>query len=96
MSKVPEDEPLPRDWAVVSRHVRITRGDEPAYAAMRMTCPKGKTWRSSASGGAIGAGVLDRIAAPGRKRSVLVMASPSSSDVRVGAARVGTVYALCR
>ena len=96
VSKVRKGQAIPRNWAVVSRDVRITRGGEPAYAAMRMTCPKGKTWRSGASGGDIGVSVLDITAAPGRKRSVLVMATFSESDVRVGESASGTVYALCR
>jgi hypothetical protein len=96
VSKVRKGETLPRNWAVVSRAVKITRGGEPAYAAMRMTCPKGKTWRSGASEGGIGVSVLDTTAAPGRKRSVLVMATFSTTDVRVGESASGTVYALCR
>ncbi len=96
VSKVRKGQAIPRNWAVVSRDVRITRGGEPAYAAMRMTCPKGKTWRSGASSGDIGVSVLDITAAPGRKRSVLVMATFSASDVRVGESASGTVYALCR
>jgi hypothetical protein len=91
---VSEGARLPRGWVVVGRDVRITRGDEPAFAALRMVCPKGKSWRSGAAGGDVGVSVLDRNARG--KRSVLVMATSSTSDVRVGTTASGTVYALCR
>ena len=78
----------------MGRFVRITRGDEPAFAALRMTCPKGKTWRSGTGSGDIGASVLDRSARG--KRSVLVMATFSTRDVAVGASATGTIFALCR
>ena len=61
---------------------------------MRMTCPKGKTWRSGTVGRDVGVSVLDRSARG--KRSVLVMATFSTSAVRVGERAAGTVYALCR
>ncbi len=93
VSKVRAGEPLPPNWVVVSRDVRIYRGTEVAYAAMRMTCPKAKTWRTGASGGAIGASVLDRNVRG--KRSVLVMATVAG-DVQPGQTVAGTVYALCR
>ena len=64
ITKVHEGEPLPRLWVVVSRDVRIKRGGEPAFAALKMTCPRGKTWRSGAASGDISAAVLDRNAAP--------------------------------
>jgi hypothetical protein len=85
---------LPRGWVVVGRNVRIVPGDEPAFAALRMTCPKGKTWRSGTTSGDIGVNVLDRN--PRGKRSVLVMATFSASDVKPGASASGTVFALCR
>ena len=85
---------LPRRWVVVGRDVKITRGDEPAFAALRMTCPKGKSWRSGTADGEIGVSVLDRSARG--KRSVLVMATFSTSAVAVGEVAAGTVYALCR
>jgi hypothetical protein len=85
---------LPRGWVVVARNVGITRGDEQAFGALRMTCPKGKTWRSGTALGEIGAIVLERNARG--KRSVLVMATFSTSDIRVGGTVVGTIYALCR
>lgn len=85
---------LPRGWVVVGRDVKITRGDEPAFAALRMTCPKGKSWRSATTDGEIGVSVLDRRARG--KRSVLVMATFSTSAVAVGEVAAGTVYALCR
>jgi hypothetical protein len=94
VTNVREDARLPRGWVVVGRNVGITRGDEPAFAALRMTCPKGKTWRSGTAHGEIGASVLDRNSRG--KRSVLVMATFSTSDVRPGGTAVGTVYALCR
>jgi hypothetical protein len=78
---------------VVSRSVKIARGSEVAYAAMRMTCPKGTTWRTGASSGAVGASVLDRNARG--RRSVLVMAT-IAAGVRPGETVSGTVYALCR
>jgi hypothetical protein len=94
VSKVRRGRPLPRNWVVVGRDVRITRGAEAAYAALRMTCPTGKTWRSGASTGDVGATVLDRSARG--KHSLLVMATFSAADVRQGETASGTVLALCR
>jgi len=91
VTNVREGARLPRGWVVVGRDVRITRGDEPAFAALRLVCPKGKSWRSGGATGDVGVSVLDRNARG--KRSVLVMAT---SDGRVGALASGTVYALCR
>jgi hypothetical protein len=85
---------LPHGWVVVGRDVRIVRGDEPAFAALRMTCPKGKSWRSGASDGSVGVTVLDRNARG--KRSVLVMATFSTTAVAVGQVAAGTIFALCR
>ena len=59
-----------------------------------MTCPKGKSWRSGTASGEIGVSVLDRSARG--KRSVLVMATFSTSAVAVGEVAAGTIYALCR
>jgi len=84
---------LPRGWVVVGRDVKMTRGGEVAYGAFRMTCPKGKTWRSATASDDILASVLDR--SP-RKRSVLVLATFPTSDVKVGETAAGTVYSLCR
>jgi hypothetical protein len=95
VSNVREGSALPRGWVVVGRDVRITRGAEPAFAALRMTCPKGKTWRSGTASDDIGASLLDRNARVG-KRSVLVMATFATSEVRVGETAAGTVFALCR
>lgn len=95
ITKVHEGEPLPRLWVVVSRDVQITRGAEPAFAALKMTCPRGKTWRSGAASGDISAAVLDRNPRAG-KRVVLVMASFSTSEIRPGQTATGTVHALCR
>jgi len=94
VAKVRKGRALPRNWVVVGRDVRIARGEEVAYAALRMTCPKGRTWRSGASTGDVGASVLDRSARG--KRSVLVMATFSAADVREGERAAGTVLALCR
>jgi hypothetical protein len=93
VSKVRASAALPAKWVVVSRNVKIARGSEVAYAAMRMTCPKGKTWRTGASGGAIGASVLDRNARG--RQSVLVMAT-IAAGIKPGETVSGTVYALCR
>jgi hypothetical protein len=95
ITKVREGERLPRLWVVVSRNVRMERGAEVAYAVLRMTCPKGKTWRSGTTTGDITGGVLDRNARAG-KRSVLVMASFSTSRIRAGETASGKVLALCR
>jgi hypothetical protein len=95
ITRVHEDEPLPRGWVVVRRDVRITRGGEVAFAAFRMTCPKGKTWRSGTDDGDILASVLDRDPRA-RKRSVLVMARFTTREVRAGETASGTIYALCR
>jgi hypothetical protein len=93
VSTVRAGQALPRRWVVVSRNVKIARGDEVAYAAMRMTCPKGTTWRTGASSGAIGAQVLDRTTRG--RRSILVMAT-IAAGVKPGEIAAGTVYALCR
>lgn len=95
VTRIRRGEPLPRGWIVVSRDVRIVRGDEAAYGALRMTCPKRRTWRSGTSRGDIAASVLDRNARTG-KRSVLVMATFSTAEIAVGELASGTVYALCR
>jgi hypothetical protein len=85
--------PLPNGYVVVARGVRITRGGEPASAALRMTCPAGKTWRTAGAAGDVGVSVLDRRIAG--KRSVLVLAT-AAPRVAAGETATGTVYALCR
>jgi len=95
VSRVRRGEPLPRGWVVVRRDVRITRGGEVAFAALRMTCPQGRTWRSGRATGEIGASVLERNPRSG-KRSVLVMATFTTRDVRMGETATGSVLALCR
>ena len=87
-------EPLPDGYVAVARDVRIARGGEVAYAALRMACPQGKTWRSGAAGGDIGVSVLDR--AVSKKRSVLVLASYDVRQTALGETAAGTIYALCR
>ena len=87
-------EPLPKGYAAVARDVRITRGGEVAFAALRMSCPKRKRWRSGAVTGEIAFSVLDRTVS--RKRSVLVMASVDARRTRRGETASGTIYALCR
>ncbi len=94
ITNVREGARLPRGWVVVERDVRITRGGEPAFAALRMTCPAGKSWRSGTASDDVAVSVLDRNARG--KRRVLVMATFSTSAVRVGETAAGTVYALCR
>ena len=84
---------LPKGYVAVARDVRITRGGETAFAAMRMTCPKGKSWRTGAVSGDIGVSVLDRRIAG--KRSVLVLAR-AAARVAAGDTATGTVFALCR
>jgi hypothetical protein len=86
-------QPLPKGYVAVARDVKISRGAEVAFAAMRMTCPKGKTWRTGASAGDVAMSVLDRRVSG--KRSVLVLAS-ASTTVAQGATASGTVYSLCR
>jgi hypothetical protein len=95
VTRVREGETLPRNWVVVGRDVRITRGNEVAFAAFRMTCPKGRSWRGGTTTGDILASVLTR-SPLSRKPSVLVLASFATSAVRVGESATGTVYALCR
>lgn len=87
-------DPLPEGYVAVARDVRLTRGAEVAYAALRMTCPKGKTWHTGAAGGDIAVSVLDR--AVSSKRSVLVMASYDARATALGETAAGTIYALCR
>jgi hypothetical protein len=94
VASVREGARLPRGWVVVERDVRIMRGGEPAFPALRMTCPRGTSWRSGTSSDDIDIQVLERNARG--KRSVLVMATFSTSAVRVGETAAGTVFALCR
>jgi hypothetical protein len=84
---------LPKGYVAVARDVDITRGAETAFAALRMTCPKGRTWRTGGSAGDISATILDRRASG--KHSVLALASAASS-VDAGVTASGTVFALCR
>ena len=93
VAKARAGRPLPRGYVAVAREVRIARGAEVAFAAMRMTCPRGKTWRTGGTDGDIGVSVLDRRVTG--KRSVLVLASAAPS-VAEGATASGTVYSLCR
>jgi hypothetical protein len=86
--------PLPKNYVVVGRDVRITRGGEAAYAALRMVCPRGKTWRTGTATGDIGLTVLDRTVS--KKRSVLVMATYDRNTTALGQTAAGTLYALCR
>lgn len=94
VAKVRAGEPLPRGYVVVARDVRFVRGGEVAYAALRMACPPGRTWRSGATSGDVGVAVLDRTVS--RKRSVLVMASFDTAATAVGQTAAGTIYAVCR
>jgi hypothetical protein len=59
-----------------------------------MTCPRGKTWRTGTSSGAIAVSVLDRVVS--HKRGVLVMARLDTRRTALGETAAGTVYALCR
>jgi hypothetical protein len=86
--------PLPKGYVAVSRDVRITRGGEAAYAALRMACPRGKTWRTGAATGDVGLTVLDRTVSG--KRSVLVMATFDARTTALGQTAAGTIHALCR
>jgi hypothetical protein len=90
---VAESRPLPKGYVAIARDVRITRGGETAFAAMRMTCPKGKTWRTGGASGDVGVSVLARRVAG--KRSVLVLAS-AAPHIAMGDTATGTIHALCR
>jgi len=94
VAKARAGKPLPKGYAAVGRDVRFTRGGEVAYAALRMTCPRGKTWRTGAATGDVGLTVLDRTVS--RKRSVLVMATYDTNTTALGQTAAGTIYALCR
>ena len=85
---------MPKGYVAVGRDVRFTRGGEVAYAALRMTCPRGKTWRTGAATGDVVLNVLDRVVS--KKRSVLVMATYNVRTVALGQTAAGTIYALCR
>jgi hypothetical protein len=85
--------PLPAGYVAIARDVRIARGAETAFAALRMTCPKGRSWRSGGSSGDLGLTVVDRRVTG--KRTVLVLASAAPSVAR-GETASGTVYSLCR
>jgi len=87
-------EPLPSGHVAVGRDVRIIRGGEAAFAALRMTCPRGKAWRTGTATGDVGLTVLDRIVS--RKRSVLVMATYATPATALGQTAAGTIHALCR
>lgn len=84
--------PLAKGYVAVARGVTITPGDETAFAALRLTCPKGKTWRTGGSAGAVGFSVLDRRVSGKRSVLVLVTAAPQAA----GETASGTVFALCR
>ena len=86
--------PLPRGYVAVSRDVRITRGGEAAYAALRMSCPHGRTWRTGTATGDVSLTVLDRTVS--KKRSVLVMATFDARTTALGQTAAGTIHALCR
>jgi hypothetical protein len=86
--------PLPGGYVAVGRDVRITRGAEAAYAALRLTCPHGKTWRTGAATGDVALTVLDRVVS--KKGSVLVMATFDARATALGQTTAGTIYALCR
>lgn len=94
VGKVRSGEVLPRGYVVVARDVRFVRGGEVAYAALRMSCPQGRTWRAGAASGDIEMAVLDRTVS--QKRSVLVMASLDTARTAVGQTAAGTIYAVCR
>ena len=94
VAKARAGKPLPRGYVAVARDVRFTRGGEVAYAALRMTCPRGKSWRTGAVTGDIGLTVLDRTVS--QKRSVLVMATYDTNATALGQTAAGTIYALCR
>ena len=94
VGKVKAGEPLPRGYAVAARDVRFVRGGEVAHAALRMACPKGKTWRAGSASGDVDVAVLDRTVS--KKRSVLVMASFRAAATAVGQTAAGTIHALCR
>lgn len=87
-------EPLPGGYVAVSRDVRFTRGGDAAYAALRMVCPRGRSWRTGTATGAVGLTVLDRTVSG--KRSVLVMATFDSRSTALGQTAAGTIHALCR
>ena len=78
VGKVKAGEPLLRNYVVVARDVRFIRGGEVAYAALRMACPRGRTWRAGTASGDIDVAVLDRTVS--KKRSVLVMASFDTTE----------------
>ena len=93
VAKARAGQPLPKGYVAVARDVKIARGAELAFAAMHMTCPQGKTWRTGASSGDVGLSVLTRNVTG--KRSVLVLVSAAPS-VAQGSTATGTVYSLCR
>jgi hypothetical protein len=94
VGKVRAGEVLPRGYVVAARDVRFVRGGEVAYAALRMACPQGKTWRAGAAAGDVDVAILDRTVS--KKRSVLVMASFDTTATAVGQTAAGTIYAVCR
>ncbi len=85
--------PLPKAYAAIARGVNITRGSQTAFAALRLMCPRGKTWRTGGSAGDVAFSVLDRHVSG--KRSVLVLIS-AIPTVPAGERASGTVFALCR
>ncbi|MDQ3722732.1 MAG: hypothetical protein M3376_06625, partial [Actinomycetota bacterium] len=51
VARARKGKPLPKGYVAVARDVRIVRGGEAAYAALRMACPRGRTWRTGAASG---------------------------------------------
>jgi hypothetical protein len=94
VAKARAGRPLPKGYVAVARDVRITRGGEAAYAALRMSCPRGKTWRTGTATGAVELSVLDRTVSG--KRSVLVLATFDARTTALGQTAAGTIHALCR
>ncbi|MBA3326927.1 MAG: hypothetical protein H0T43_01330 [Solirubrobacterales bacterium] len=90
-----QGKPLPRGYTVVARKVKITRGGEVAWAALRLTCPSGKTMRTGGSRGAVGLQPTRGASYVG-KRSMVAIVNFDARATGVGETAEGTVYGLCR
>jgi hypothetical protein len=93
-----QGEPLPAGDVVVARQVAITRGDDPAQAAVTLTCPPRLRVRS-AGASEIPKGVVAQLprsrAGYRGRRSVRVVTDFDARAVARGQTASGTLYALC-
>ena len=95
--------PLPPGYVAVGHRVTVTVGRRAAYPTFTVSCPRGKTLRTFASGGSIGVQIVgpstiirERAFDYVGKPRWAVLASYSTRGVSVGDTVSGTIYGLCR